>query len=370
MKAAPVETTVKNGALALKVRRYADGRYGFDFKPPGGARIKVRLLELGDAEEKARELVGVAKAGRVQRTEINEQEYSDFLRWRAEKRPSVSVGDLTSDFLSSKKRKGVSGHTLRDLKSTLTPFAKAFPGPIAELTSRSLDKWLDARDIGPRRWNNMHAAIVALHRYARRNGFLPAELTTIERMERRKVKVSVQTYSCEELRKLLAAVPTEWLPLIVLGAFAGLRPEEINPETRYHDQKQGLRWENILWDKDKIDVPAEVAKDRRRRFAPLLPVTKAWLAQWRGKSGPVVSAQRFQKIRDEWCRRAEVKWKPDGLRHSFASYRLALTQNMASLSLEMGNSAAMIHRHYLDLKDEDSAAEWFGSMPDKVPRVP
>jgi len=53
----------------------------------------------------------------------------------------------------------------------------------------------------------------------------------------------------------------------------------------------------------------------------------------------------------------------DALRHSFASYRLALTQNMAALALEMGNSPDMIHRHYLDLKHDDEGSEWFAIRP-------
>jgi len=41
-KASPVEKTVRVGSLRLDIRQYADGRYGFDFTPPGEERIKVR----------------------------------------------------------------------------------------------------------------------------------------------------------------------------------------------------------------------------------------------------------------------------------------------------------------------------------------
>ena len=58
-----------------------------------------------------------------------------------------------------------------------------------------------------------------------------------------------------------------------------------------------------------------------------------------------------------------LKWKNDGLRHSFASYRLALTKDMAALCLEMGNSPSIVFKHYLDLRHEDEAERWFGVLP-------
>lgn len=63
-----------------------------------------------------------------------------------------------------------------------------------------------------------------------------------------------------------------------------------------------------------------------------------------------------------------MKWKKDGWRHSYASYRLALTQNAHALAEEMGNSVHMIRTHYLDLKHEDEAQKWFQVR--KVPKAP
>ena len=53
------------------------------------------------------------------------------------------------------------------------------------------------------------------------------------------------------------------------------------------------------------------------------------------------------------------------MRHSFCSYRLAITQDAAKAALEAGNSPQMIFRHYRELTSEDEAKEWFGVMPSK-----
>lgn len=362
MKAAPIYSTVRNGSLRIDVRKYADGRYGFDYTPPNnGERVKVRLADPKAAASRARELVASAEGGVVQRFISDADEYALFLRWKAERKAPVAVSEMVKRFLVAKERKGVSGRHFRDLKF-LTSFAEHFTVPINEVRGLDVEAWLDSREIGPRRWNNLRALIVSLWRYARAQALLPAEKTSVELIEKRKVIVTVKTFTPEDLRKILAVVGEDWLPVVALGAFAGIRPEELAPEKR--GKKKGLRWENILWAKEKIDVPASVAKTGRRRFAPLLPAAAAFLSSYRQRQGFIApeTGCLYDHIA-RWVKRCGVVWKADGLRHSFASYRLAAKADLAALALEMGNSPDMIYRHYLDLKHEDEAAEWFGIRP-------
>lgn len=358
MKAAKTSKTVSVGALRLEIKQYADGRYGFDFIS-AEERKKVRCTEQKDAEQKALEILGAARGGMVDRLAIDGKEFAEFLQWRAQRKPPAPIPQLCEDFIADKERSGCEPPTIREIKSTLTPFAEAFPGEITMLTRAEVLKFLDTRGVSPRRWNNMRAAIISLFKFARRNGNLTADLTPVETIGKRKVSVHVQTYTPEELKELLRAVPKEWLPLIVLGAFCGLRPEEIHPDTRNGGWKNGITWENVNWARGVVDVPATVAKDRRRRFAPLTEAAQDFLKPWRKSKGRVTPARDVYKPRLAWMEGCGVKWKNDGLRHSFASYRLAIRQNMAELTLEMGNSAAMVHRHYLDLKHRPEAIAYF-----------
>jgi hypothetical protein len=57
------------------------------------------------------------------------------------------------------------------------------------------------------------------------------------------------------------------------------------------------------------------------------------------------------------------KWKQNALRHSFISYRVADTQNVAQVALEAGNSPQMIFKHYRELVRPTAAKEWFGIVP-------
>jgi hypothetical protein len=60
---------------------------------------------------------------------------------------------------------------------------------------------------------------------------------------------------------------------------------------------------------------------------------------------------------------APFAWKHNALRHSFISYRVAETQDVAKVSLEAGNSPQMIFKHYRELVQPKEAKAWFGLMP-------
>lgn len=320
------------------------------------------MATLESAKERGRELVGLGEAGRVQRMEIDPDEYAEFLQWKARKKQGAAIPVLVKDFLAAKEEQGVARVTLRELTGSLTDFAKTFSGSITDLTRKEVEAWLNARQVGNRRWNNIRAAIRALHHFARRDGLLPVEMMPVEKIAKKRAPVKVETYTPEEMERLVQSVPQEFLPHVVIGGFCGCRAEEVTPYA-WNSSKPGLRWENILWDKGKIDVPAEVSKVRQRRFAALTDAAAAFLAPWKGKRGPVVETwPHFRKVR-EWYKAAEVVPKANGLRHSFASYRLALTKDAPALALEMGNSPGMIFRHYLDLKHEDEAERWFALRP-------
>ena len=58
-----------------------------------------------------------------------------------------------------------------------------------------------------------------------------------------------------------------------------------------------------------------------------------------------------------------MAWKANALRHSFISYRLAETKDIAAVALEAGNSPKIIFAHYRELCTEREANEWFSILP-------
>jgi hypothetical protein len=96
-----------------------------------------------------------------------------------------------------------------------------------------------------------------------------------------------------------------------------------------------------------------------------------WLAPYAKRTGKVWAATSndIQTARRKCAKAAGVKWKLNALRHSFASYRLAAIKNAAEVSLEMGNSPAIVFKHYRELVKPAEAVKWFAVAPEQPANV-
>ena len=75
------------------------------------------------------------------------------------------------------------------------------------------------------------------------------------------------------------------------------------------------------------------------------------------------SSDRYFEGQNQAASKVGTAWKANALRHSFISYKVALTKDIAACALEAGNSAQMIFAHYRELCTESEAAQWFGIVP-------
>lgn len=185
----------------------------------------------------------------------------------------------------------------------------------------------------------------------------------------------------DELEALLDAAEADRnagiiVPYVALGAFAGLRPEEA----------QQIRWEDIDLGsaRPSLVVHGATSKAREDRQVALDPVAVAWLKRHRRADGPVAgnSGQRFRltwervRIAAGWtctarsrrqaeaARRPVRPWPADCLRHSFASYWLPIHSDRPRLCELMGNTVAVIKKHYRKLVPAEVAAKYWKILPE------
>ena len=147
-----------------------------------------------------------------------------------------------------------------------------------------------------------------------------------------------------------------FLPWLALALFAGIRPEEADK----------LTWQAVDLDRGIVTVDALTAKVRNRRIVHLKPVAVAWLRLRGDLPLPGVTRRRcIRKLRDllGW-----PAWKKDVLRHSAASYWLASDPDAGKIAMELGNSPAVLFRHYRELVGEEQATSFWGLTPKKVGR--
>jgi integrase len=269
----------------------------------------------------------------------------------------LSVEDAVKRLLESKRAAGLSEPHLRNLAIRLTRFANAHAGrSLASFTLRDVEQWLHALPLSGQTVNHYKAALHSLFGYGVKLGACIAN--PVAGIDSQKVVRSAPCIlSPAQLSALLTACANdgEMLAFIAIGAFAGLRRAEI----------ERLRWEDVNLARGFVTVGAQNAKTGKRRLVPVCASLRKWLAPVAKTSGPLAPTMAFRNRFDAVREAAGLlaKWEGNELRHSYASYRLAETQNAAQTALELGNSPTVLEQHYKELTTPEDAARWFAVKP-------
>jgi integrase len=288
---------------------------------------------------------------------------------RAVQLSSATVQEIKDRFVASREAAGASDRYRQDIRVRLTAFAKAFRCQISSVTAAEITTWLDAIGAKGRTRNNYRTAVITLFRFARKQGNLPRnEMTEAELVEAAKPKpTAIGIYVPDQLRLLLDAMPESLLPSVAIAALAGVRPQEI----------LRLTWDDVDLRKKQITVAAEKAKTASRRLVPILPALADWLRDHPNRKGMIVTGFSYpsgwNRAVTREVRRFNAKAKKvsgpqipriqNGLRHSFASYRLAIVKSAPQVALEMGNSPKKLMQHYRELVTVADARRWFNVKP-------
>ena len=150
------------------------------------------------------------------------------------------------------------------------------------------------------------------------------------------------------------------LPLLVLGGFAGVR-------TAKEIRRQ--KWSDINLDTGFIRVTGAKGGTAAKRLIPIHENLRKWLAICTRTAETCCTCARPEDAVKRLAKRAGAEWKHNALRHSYASYRVAETQNVPQVALELGNSVKMVNKHYRELVTEADAKAWFSIKPSKTEKV-
>jgi integrase len=186
------------------------------------------------------------------------------------RRHGITVAQLVNEVLEAKRRDGRSEVYLRDLRYRLNKFVEDFgQRPIAGMTVDELDNWLRGLPYSPQGRTNYRTVIGLLFSYADSRGIV--ERNPISRTAKPKLIDSPpEIFTVDELRALLESanrVAPDVLPMLTIGAFAGLREAEI----------QRLDWSEVDLARGHIEVKAAKAKSARQRIIPIQPNLATWL---------------------------------------------------------------------------------------------
>ena len=166
-----------------------------------------------------------------------------------------------------------------------------------------------------------------------------------------------EIFSVDELAALLGAALSnapDVVPMLAIGAFAGLRDAEI----------KRLEWCEIDLVRGFIEVKGSKAKSARRRIVEIQANLASWLRPYAQMTGAVVPPGARKKL--DLIRKVAglARWPKNGLRHSFASYRLAAIHDAPRVASELGHaSPQMLYSTYRELVFPEEAERYWKIAP-------
>jgi integrase len=259
----------------------------------------------------------------------------------AGKRPSnaTSIEVAIDGFQKRGLEKKLREATFDFYEKKLGQFSDAFPGETLDAVTRPrIRAWIDGLPVAPSTRKGSLRAIHALYAWARSK---EPPLCAANSCEGLRVEEAIDdrepvTLQAPELAAMLEAAGP-FRAAVALMAFAGIRPEEMAGQ-----RKERLDWRHVDRKAKAIRIPGDIAKTRTPRILEKLPPCLwAWL-KGAPEAGPIAPGRAKQWIRvclpPLLAARPDLKaWPHDVLRHTAASFLLALWGDAGRVSMVLGH---------------------------------
>jgi hypothetical protein len=280
----------------------------------------------------------------------------------------TTILDAVQAFKATQKKR-VSSRTFSDISWRLDRFAEHFAGqPIHQIHSGEIEQWLEEYPVGWSR-KSMFKRLGPLLSYAMRQRLIavnPLALLPPPETPSKRRTVYTPAQFLEMLHWAQANSFDTLLPFLGLSGLCFLRTAEL---VRLYSHESVLEWKDILWDRHKIHVRAEVAKGTKRendeRFPPFGESFENVMFGLRSskRTGLVVPILHYE-FSKEWRRmHTALGFAPieNGMRRSAISYTLAARPELGIVQASKwaGNSEATIKRHYLEILTQQEGEAWF-----------
>lgn len=281
---------------------------------------------------------------------------ADALERRRSAGPSLDVAAAVEQFLAAKCARGLRPRSLRKLRRSMHVLRTSVGGdrPMRDVCTADVRDVIERNGWSPSTRKGYLGDFGTFFRYCVRHEWIPGDPTA--RLEAPILDKSPPAIlTVEQARRLLGVCQAEFpslLGYLAVALFAGMRPAEI----------LRLSWDDVR--PDGIVIEARKAKTRRHRIVEMDPCLAAWLEAAR-TAGASFRAVNWEALWDAMRERAGMfrGWRQNALRHSFASYRLALRGEDETARM-MGNSPQMLVAHYRNPVPRADAEAFFALRPD------
>jgi hypothetical protein len=168
---------------------------------------------------------------------------------------SAKVSRALEELVENKKASGASERYCYDLELRIKRFSGEFgERPVSTISTAEIDDWLGRLNLAPVTRNTFRRDLRTFFSFCNTRGYC-VENPVTKTSKAKVVDSEIGILSVNETARLLEAADDASLPYFAIGAFAGLRPAEL----------QRLHWEEIHWGQDwlksKPPNPKQLAVD-------------------------------------------------------------------------------------------------------------
>ncbi len=268
--------------------------------------------------------------------------------------PARATLAVMSEMLESKRCANRREFYIKSLRYYLTRFAETNP-ILTAVTTADVEALLAKYPVPSTRagWLNRINTLFsfALKReYIEKNPCAKVERGTIEHRVPRILTPA-------EARVVYAACPQASRAWVVLCLWCGLRPSEAAL----------INWEDINLERGTVTV--RISKVRRFRIVTMTERANALLRPLVKPAGCVAphATTLRRAVRQMRCALNLARWPQDIMRHTAASYHLALTGDASKVATSLGNSPQILLTHYNGVASLDDAKDFFKVTPPPPP---
>lgn len=256
---------------------------------------------------------------------------------------SLPINEGVLTFVDYKRSRGKRERTLGEYSQRLGDLVNYVGAdkPISSVTTKTAERWLEGKGVVGVTKNHFRRVGMAFFNWAKSKGYTEINpFTNIEKYDDGGEGVP-EIFTFEQIQSLLEKAENEQVILwVAIGAFAGIRPAEMNR----------LTWDKIHLNTNKIDLLGMYAKGAKRRIVDIEPRLCSILKGHKKDKGRLFVAKNFEfspylkRTKDA----VDFDWVNDGLRHSFASYHIAMTDSADKTMRQMGHagSSKTFYEHY------------------------
>jgi len=258
--------------------------------------------------------------------------------------------EIVSIYLASLKTRAFRKNTIKQAPSNLNQLASKYGAlDTSTITPTHLEQWFAQRKWTRSTIDGVIAKIGPFFTWCVREGYCENNPCAAVKRPRSDDSPPTIFTPLETKTLLLTALKADpgMIPYLAIGLFAGVRPLEI----------ERLTWADVL--EQYIEITAAKAKTRKRRLVSLSDNLKEWLSL--GGDLPLTNKRkRLGRV----VQIAGLNWQPDIMRHSFASYHLAMHTSADKTALELGHrDSKMLFAHYRELVTQETAQAYWSIRP-------